>query len=118
MDIVDAQIHIGPGRIEERLAAMDAPGVRAAPIDEYWLGAGAGEPAYPGDGLRPILRQAIGRFGAERIMWASDAGASQTGENRAEPLFGMRGGPDLSQSEREALLGGTVRTWLDWPLSG
>jgi hypothetical protein len=25
------------------------------------------------------------------------------------------GNPDLSLAEREALLGGTVRQWLEWP---
>ena len=38
MEIVDAQVHIGPGRIEETLAAMDALGIRAILIDEYWFG--------------------------------------------------------------------------------
>lgn len=37
MDIVDTQIHIGPGKIEETLAAMDALGIQSAVIDEYWL---------------------------------------------------------------------------------
>ena len=48
MDIVDTQIHIGPGGIAEALAQMDALGIRAALIDEYWLG---GEPNRPHHGL-------------------------------------------------------------------
>ena len=53
MDIVDAQVHIGPGRIEESLAAMDALGIRAILIDEYWMGKKTGDPAYPvADGAR------------------------------------------------------------------
>ena len=35
--IIDTQIHIGPGKIEETLAAMDALGIQSALIDEYWL---------------------------------------------------------------------------------
>src|ERR1700751_4911469 len=57
MGIVDAQIHVGPGRISETLAAMDALGVRAGMIDEYWMGAArAGDPGYPVEGgaFRPI----------------------------------------------------------------
>lgn len=37
LDVVDTQAHIGPGRIGETLAAMDAPGIRGLVIDEYWL---------------------------------------------------------------------------------
>jgi predicted TIM-barrel fold metal-dependent hydrolase len=40
MDIVDAQVHLGPGGINETLAAMDALGIRSALIDEFWVGAG------------------------------------------------------------------------------
>ncbi|GAB6087140.1 amidohydrolase family protein [Alkaliphilus crotonatoxidans] len=36
-DIVDTQVHIGPGKIEETLTAMDALGIRSILIDEYWL---------------------------------------------------------------------------------
>lgn len=72
-------------------------------------------PAYPGEGLWPILRRAVDRFGAERVMWASDASANQTGESWAELLFGVRGAAVLSPAEREAVLGGTARAWLDWP---
>jgi hypothetical protein len=48
-------------------------------------------------------------------MWASDVSANQTGESWAMLLFGMLGNPDLSPGERAALLGGTVRAWLNWP---
>ncbi|MGB8363774.1 MAG: amidohydrolase family protein [Rhizomicrobium sp.] len=56
MDIVDAQVHIGPGRIAEALAAMDALGIRAMLIDEYWVGSTTGDPGYPvPDGaFRPV----------------------------------------------------------------
>jgi L-fuconolactonase len=72
-------------------------------------------PGYPGSELWPILRKALDRFGASRIMWASDVSANQTGESWAMLLFGMLGNPDLSPAERAALLGGTARAWLDWP---
>jgi predicted TIM-barrel fold metal-dependent hydrolase len=60
------------------------------------------------------LRKALDRFGEGRIMWASDVSANQTGESWAMLLFGMIGNPDLSQAEREALLGGTARACLGW----
>ena len=56
MNIVDAQVHIGPGRIEETLAAMDALGIRSILIDEYWMGSKAGDPAMrvPHGAYRPV----------------------------------------------------------------
>jgi predicted TIM-barrel fold metal-dependent hydrolase len=73
---------------------------------------------YPHEGLRPILRKALDRFGAERVMWASDITFNLTGESWAELLFTIVNDAGLSQAERAALLGGTARTWLDWPDSG
>jgi predicted TIM-barrel fold metal-dependent hydrolase len=56
-DIVDAQLHIEPGAIATTLAAMDALGITAALIDEYWVSRGlANEPHHllAGSGVRPI----------------------------------------------------------------
>ncbi len=55
-DIIDAQIHLGPGRIEETLAQMDALGIAGAVVDEYWLRSFANEPhAVLADGVqRPL----------------------------------------------------------------
>ncbi len=36
MDIVDAQLHVGRGRIEPTVEAMDALGIRSVLIDEFW----------------------------------------------------------------------------------
>lgn len=70
---------------------------------------------YPNRAARPYLRQAIDAFGADRVMWASDVTASQTGESWAELIFAIRENPDLSGEEREWVLGRTARRWLDWP---
>ncbi len=55
-DIVDTQIHIGPGGIEETLAQMDALGIRAALIDEYWFTGTANQPHHvlAGGVQRPV----------------------------------------------------------------
>lgn len=104
---------------EAQLAAFDEVLALAAlpNIALKWAHAPAmfEQPGYPGEGLWPILRKALDRFGAERMMWASDVSANQTGETWAELLFGVIGCPDLTTAEREALLGGTARAWLDWP---
>lgn len=70
---------------------------------------------YPNLAARPYLRAAIDAFGADRVMWASDISANQTGESWAELLFAIASNPELSETERAAVLGGTARRWLDWP---
>lgn len=72
-------------------------------------------PAWPGEGLGPILRRAITGFGADRVMWASDYSVNQRGESWGELLFGLRGSTELTDAEKAAVLGGAVRGWLDWP---
>jgi predicted TIM-barrel fold metal-dependent hydrolase len=73
-----------------------------------------GVSGYPFPGLQPYLRQALDRFGPERVMWASDASANRTGETWAELLFWLVDNPILTASERARLLGGTAREWLGW----
>ncbi len=46
MEIIDTQIHFGPGGIEEVVAAMDAIGIGAAVIAESWR-VTAGQPSSP-----------------------------------------------------------------------
>lgn len=46
MEVLDAQIHMGPGGIAEVLAAMDALGIAGALVDEYWLRSFANEPHH------------------------------------------------------------------------
>jgi predicted TIM-barrel fold metal-dependent hydrolase len=70
---------------------------------------------YPNSAARPFLRKAIDAFGAERIMWASDATVNPTGETWAELLYAIKDNPDLSVDEREKILGGSARNWLGWP---
>ena len=81
-----------------------------------WAHASAifGVPGYPNEALRPYLRRMLDAFGAERLMWASDYSTIPTGETWAELLFSVRNNPDLTDAERESLLGGTARRWLNW----
>jgi hypothetical protein len=37
MDIVDAQLHIGPEPFEATLAEMDRLGIRSVLVDEFWV---------------------------------------------------------------------------------
>jgi len=72
-------------------------------------------PAWPGEGLWPVMRRAIGALGAERIFWASDFSVNQRGESWAQLLFGQLADPGLSEAERELVFGGALRKMLDWP---
>jgi hypothetical protein len=47
-------------------------------------------------------------------MWASDIGVNQSGETWGELVFWHRDNPDLSASEREAIMGRTARAWFNW----
>lgn len=55
MDIVDAQVHLGPTGAAEMVAAMDAIGIKGAMIDEWWVGT-PGHPGYtlPNGAYRPV----------------------------------------------------------------
>jgi L-fuconolactonase len=70
---------------------------------------------YPFGDLMPFLRQALDAFGPQRLMWASDFTAIQTGESWAESLFYVRDAPILSATDKEWILGRTARTLLNWP---
>ncbi|WP_157220756.1 amidohydrolase family protein [Flavisphingomonas formosensis] len=72
-------------------------------------------PPYPGEKVWPILRRAVDAFGAERVMWGSDASVVHTGECWGEILFSLRANTELSEAETAAVLGGSIRKWLDWP---
>lgn len=69
---------------------------------------------YPNLAARPFLRKALDAFGAERVMWASDISANQTGESWAELLFAITENPEVSANECEWLMGKTARKWLNW----
>lgn len=59
MDIVDSQTHLGPGGIAEIKAAMDAVGIRAALIDEFWFGTSGEMPTYPVPAAGGFVRRGL-----------------------------------------------------------
>lgn len=70
---------------------------------------------YPFTRLMPILARALDAFGPQRVLWASDFTATKTGETWSELLFYLRESSSLSTSDKEWILGKTVRTLLNWP---
>jgi L-fuconolactonase len=74
------------------------------------------EEDYPYRDVMPLLRQAIDAFGVERIMWASDytIAQSQNANSWAECLYYLLDSDQISRTEKEWLLGGSVRQLLKW----
>lgn len=69
MDIVDAQVHIGRGKIESTLEAMDALGITSLLIDEFWG-------AFSGTHPTHIQPGHVLPNGAWRTAWPTAAEAS------------------------------------------
>ena len=74
------------------------------------------EEDYPYRDVMPLLRQAIDAFGVERIMWASDytIAHDQNANSWAQCLYYLLDSDQLSRTEKEWLLGGSVRKVLNW----
>lgn len=73
-----------------------------------------GVTSYPYEHLRPILRCAIEAFGADRLMWAGDKSV-MVGHTWSNLLHCVMDDPELSQGERQWILGKTARRILNWP---
>ena len=69
---------------------------------------------FPFDPLQPYLRRAIEAFGVDRLMWASDKTILPT-YSWADLLNFLRFNSELSQAEKEAILGRTARRIFNWP---
>ena len=69
---------------------------------------------YPYEPIRPYLRRAIESFGADRLIWASDASVIWD-HTWSDLLRYLRDDPELSTDEKAAILGGTARRIFDWP---
>jgi 2-polyprenyl-6-methoxyphenol hydroxylase-like FAD-dependent oxidoreductase len=67
--------------------------------------------------MLPLLRKVIDAFGVERVMWASDYTQSrnETGYSWAHTLHYLLDSDQLSETEKEWLLGRSVRQVLRWP---
>jgi L-fuconolactonase len=72
---------------------------------------------YPYRDVLPLLRKAITAFSVERILWASDytVARDRNGNSWAQCLYYLVDTDQLTRTEKEWLLGGTVRKVLDWP---
>jgi len=69
---------------------------------------------FPFAAALPYLRRAIEAFGADRIFWASDKTIMRT-YSWSDLLNYIRFSGELSQDEKEAILGRTARRVFNWP---
>ncbi len=74
---------------------------------------------YPYRDVLPLLRKAINAFSVERILWASDytVARDRNGNSWAQCLYYLLDTDQLTTTEKEWILGGTLRKVLDWPRS-
>jgi L-fuconolactonase len=70
---------------------------------------------YPFSDVLPHLHKAIEAFGPQRIMWASDHTQSKVHHSWAQALYYLLDSKELTDQEKEWILGRSVRTILRWP---
>lgn len=70
---------------------------------------------FPYRDLLTRLRRVIDAFGVKRLMWASDFTVTTDNHTYAESLFCLRCSELLSESDKEWVLGRSVRELLNWP---
>jgi predicted TIM-barrel fold metal-dependent hydrolase len=107
-------------RLEDRIAQLEQViGLARYPnLSLKWCHAPARLSAqqYPHADVLPHLRRVIDAFGVERVMWASDYTQSRAtfGGSWAEALYYLRDSDQLTDVEKQWLLGDTARSILRW----
>lgn len=72
------------------------------------------EEPYPYRDVQAALRRIVEAFGAERVMWASDWTIDLEWNSWADSFGYIREDSQLTDSDKEWILGRTVRTVLGW----
>ena len=70
---------------------------------------------FPYRDLIAQLGRVVDAFGVKRLMWASDYTVTGDHHTCAESLFCLRCADQLSESDKEWILGKTAREVLGWP---
>ena len=74
-----------------------------------------GDGVIAAEGVQAAFQQALGSFGARRILWAGDITHEETSATWAQLLFFLLHNPAASDLDREWLLGKTAREVFRWP---
>lgn len=70
---------------------------------------------FPYRDVWPALHRIIESFGPERLMWASDFTERRRRFNYTELLDFLRHTDEVSENDKEQILGGSLRRMLRWP---
>lgn len=73
-----------------------------------------GQPGNPQDSIQREFLRAMDAFGAERMLWASDATHEESAATWGELLSFVRDNPGLSAGDKEWVLGKTARRVFRW----
>jgi predicted TIM-barrel fold metal-dependent hydrolase len=107
----DQQRTTDPAYFDEVLKLAEHPNL-AVKISHAPMLLRAGD--FPFDAAKPYLRRAITAYGADRLIWASDKTVMRR-YSWAELLNYLLFDPELSETEKAAILGGTARRVFAWP---
>jgi hypothetical protein len=73
---------------------------------------------YPYRDVFPYLLSALDVFGRERILWASDWSEHKIQQSWAQSFWWILDSDELSDADKEWILGRSTRTLLRWPAVG
>jgi L-fuconolactonase len=73
---------------------------------------------FPFADLWPLIERVLDAFGLHRVMWGSDWTQVSRAHTYADALRYLSDSPRLSAGDKDALLGGTLATWLGWQPTG
>ena len=85
---------------------------RAQIFDRFGLSISAAAKAF---GVGDETKIAVAAFGAQRVLWASDATHDEAGTGWPDSLAFVRQHPGLSETDKAWVLGGTARRLYRWP---
>ena len=70
---------------------------------------------YPFPDLWGPIHKIVDAFGPDRVMWGSDITTCRDMNTYAEAVHYILYTDELSEADKEKILGGTLRAWLKWP---
>lgn len=91
-----------------KLASLPNVAVKASALPCY------STESYPYPSLHPQVRRVVDAFGPKRVFWGTDLSHLPCPYGQALTLFTEE--LDLTDDEKEWILGRALAEWLDWPL--
>ncbi|MBM3347344.1 MAG: amidohydrolase [Betaproteobacteria bacterium] len=73
---------------------------------------------FPYKDLWPRIRQLVNVFGVERLFWGTDFTRARPLQSYDQGIRYLRDCPELTDVEKAALMGGSLRRYFNWPAPG